>query len=233
MKRRHHVWSALYCVFVIASACVSGCKPRAETERINKDDSIDQLANTIKNDPLRRVDAICRVREIGPEGAPAIPSLIEVCNDRDEQVRCLAIVTLGEINQRPDDVVPVFEAALKDENWEVRFEAIKGLEEFGGDCKPATDALERALLICGSDVQTNAEAALSRILPNCRFGILALVNQLQSDNEKTRGAAALALGRHTSPKGTPRPCPGVRRGKVPEYPLDRPEAPHAAPSRAW
>jgi len=67
------------------------------------------------------VDALVKI------GKPAVNPLIEVLNDKNKDIRLVAVVALGEIKDKR--AIPPLIEALKDEDWCVRFAAAKALGE--------------------------------------------------------------------------------------------------------
>jgi HEAT repeat protein len=94
----------------------------------------------------------------------ALPPLIVASTDPDELVRARAVIALGLLGQKPEQVVPVLEKLLRNEKgWRVPSAAAKSLGRFGANAVTAIPALKEALKHQDSRVSGAATNALRAI----------------------------------------------------------------------
>ena len=72
---------------------------------------------------------------------PAIPILIQVLEDKNDDMHAIAALALGNISSADENVIQALIAALKDEDWRVRINAAEALGKIGPAAKQAIPAL--------------------------------------------------------------------------------------------
>jgi HEAT repeat protein len=143
--------------------------------------------------PQLRLESVHALAKIGLEAKIAIPPLIKLLRDNDEQVRSTAHQALRKMGQ---PAVTALTELLHDKNLSVRTSAAQALEVFGPDAKSAVPAL--AELLGDSTASFVAAYALGSIGPEARYAIPKLIALLQENND-SRSAYASALG-HIGPE---------------------------------
>lgn len=132
------------------------------------------------------------LREINRMGPQAVTALLEALADRDQGIRRMTAMALGQLGTRAKSAVPVLAKALKDENEMVRFNVAEALGRMGGEAVPAlTEALKN------EDVWIRFYAAktLGSIGRAAQSAVPALAEAIKDVNAWVRFYAALALGR--------------------------------------
>jgi CRP/FNR family cyclic AMP-dependent transcriptional regulator len=95
------------------------------------------------------------------QNSSAIPDLLRQLTDPDAGVRASVIHALGEL--RADSAIPLFDAALSDQDMEVRLQALMALDRIGQ--QPAPDLLNKLVSLLDDDsagLRTQAAAMLFR-----------------------------------------------------------------------
>ena len=94
-------------------------------------------------DPRVRYLAIYALGSLGSAAQPAIPLLIQRLNDADDGTRIDAMQGLVAIHLEPELVIPVFVKYVKDpdQGQSMRWRAVQGLGNFGGQAKQAVPIL--------------------------------------------------------------------------------------------
>ncbi len=129
-------------------------------------------------------------------GAKATPSLIDLLQDEDENLRIVAIAILGEIGAGELDTVSPLVRILQDrsaENRDSRIMAIHALEKFG---KPAIPALIGSLGDEDFYVRSDTALVLGRI---GKPVVPDLITALRTENSRVGYWAAAALGKIGKP----------------------------------
>ncbi|MBI2924830.1 MAG: HEAT repeat domain-containing protein [Verrucomicrobia bacterium] len=103
------------------------------------------------------------VRRIGPDGAPAVPVLIEVLGDDLPQARARICAALGAIGPESSAAVPMLTKALNDEWWYVRRNAATALGKIGSASRPAIAALTVAQQDLNEEVRDAGTEAIRLI----------------------------------------------------------------------
>ncbi len=91
--------------------------------------------------PEFKGEAAMTLANIGPAAGAAVPSLVRAVTNRDEWVHGAAIWALGQIHARPDVVLPVLVAELRDSRAPNREDAALALGKFGAGAKPDVSVL--------------------------------------------------------------------------------------------
>ncbi len=152
---------------------------------------------------MDRVAAVQTLRQIDPEGAfylptlipgtkQPIPTLIDSLRHPDASQQILAAQALSEIGPTAKQAIPALLELLKHEDYSVRSAGANALGFMGREAEPAVKPLLRALQDDNWDVRSRSASALSRIAPRNREVALALVRLLTDSH--VRSAAAKALG---------------------------------------
>lgn len=128
--------------------------------------------------------------EIGPKAAPAIAALILALeHDEDSTVRTHAVEALGQIGD--PEAIPIFIAALENQDDSIRWSAIGALESLGHKAKAAVPALMRAV----KNDEANGWIAASALGAIDAEGISTpvLIETLGDKDAQMRRFAALGL----------------------------------------
>jgi HEAT repeat protein len=141
---------------VADSLCLIGNEDEATIKAL-----IDALADPDRN---VRYCSIVAIETIGPAAAAAVPSLIRLLKDsNDEGIRKAAARTLGAIGAAAKAAIPTLIEALDDKDLYVRFSAAHALGRIGPEAKAAVPALRKALESDSKELQRHAASALERI----------------------------------------------------------------------
>jgi HEAT repeat protein len=156
------------------------------------------LISILKNDePVVRQYAAMALARIGPEAENAVPTLIEVLEERnnDTEVRRLVATALGMIGPNAKAGISVLTNRLQDreEDGEVRGAAAQALGMIGPEAKVAVPALIESLKDNDSRIRGFALAALERIGPPPKAHIPTLLAALKDDDLEVRGDASLSI----------------------------------------
>jgi HEAT repeat protein len=183
-------------LFLLVGMCVAEDVP-ALIKRLKSDDS-----------EARRA-AAKTFSEIGEEGKPAIPNLIDALKkDKDLYVRRYAAEALGKLGTDAKSAVPALAAALRDQKKEVGEAAAEALGSMGKEAvKPLADFLksEAPPAVKGKDVKKKGPApdseanevrrkaaeAIGKIGPDAKDAVDALIACLRDPGCRAEAAAAL------------------------------------------
>jgi hypothetical protein len=147
-----------------------------------------------------RIDAIRALGHYRGAAAGAINALTDLLNDKKEEVRWNAALTLGLIGPEAREALPALIAALHDEDADVREHAAESLGQVGVGSAEVVRALAAACKDRSERVRRDAVRSLGQLGPAARPA-LAEVEALRKDEvERVRKAAADALKR-IDPKG--------------------------------
>jgi HEAT repeat protein len=133
-------------------------------------------------------------------GKLAIPALLRALKDEDWIVRAdvaAALTYIGranpEVGSDSPEVVLALAAALRDQNGEVRRNALRGLYSFGQRAKPAVPALLEALQNPDAAVRVLSARTLLRIDPETvsQASVLPLLLKSLTDNDRVARWAAI------------------------------------------
>jgi hypothetical protein len=127
--------------------------------------SVPSLVQIYKENRSResRNAVVAALSNIGPAAQRALPCLLDAAVDSDFSIRFNALTALGEIHARPELVVPVLVAALRNGD-DSRVYAEAALGDFGEDAKTAVPSLLE-LLKNEQPPRNFAAEALKRIDP--------------------------------------------------------------------
>jgi len=129
-----------------------------------------------------RAGAAEAIRGIFPKARDAVPSLLELMNDKAPVVRAEAAKSLGSMGRRSDKTVPALAIALKDQDPAVRVAAVESLHWFGSKAEPAVPMLIVALSDKDFEVRYGAAGALAEIGPAAKAAVPALMDAFQREN---------------------------------------------------
>ena len=100
---------------------------------------------------------------LGTNAASAVDALIPCTKDSDKIVRAVATSALGNIDQEPEEVIPVLVEQLKDNDPQCRRMAAQAIGFFGKDARLAIPSLTSAMSDSDGNVRRLAKEALERI----------------------------------------------------------------------
>jgi HEAT repeat protein len=139
----------------------------------------------------------CAAQTVGDFGAAAesaVPDLIRLLADTDEDVRMFAVSSLGsighEIGPRAQTVAPALCKMLADPAESVRWEAADALGCLGPHAIPA---LIRTLGDPAADVRRQAATTLGQIGPSAKAAVPSLQKMLRDNSPGVRTEAAEAI----------------------------------------
>ena len=119
--------------------------------------------------------AVFALRWIGPAATAALPEMIECLKDPDESTRAEAVLSVGEIHQEPDRVVPILMGFLNEyeadqthwsKHWNACYRAMQSRGDFGAQAKPAIPILIRLLNDQRPFIRAEATNSLKSIDPD-------------------------------------------------------------------
>ena len=93
------------------------------------------------------------------------PGLIKTLEEKDSQLRILALIALAQIGEDSGPAVSHMARALEDENGDVRIYAARCLGRLGGVAKPALPALKKAAKADDPVLKKEAALAVKLISP--------------------------------------------------------------------
>ena len=132
-------------------------------------EGLNPLLNAFANpfQPTRRLAAfyIGSMQYLGTNAAPAVPVLIALLSDQEEQIASRAATALGDLHVEPALAIPALTNALKDPRPFIRSSAALALARFGSQARPAIPALTDALSDPKLPVRSAATNALLSISP--------------------------------------------------------------------
>ena len=108
---------------------------------------------------------IPEIPELGTNGRPAVPVLLDCVRQDDLRLKSAAFRTLAILRLEPEVVVPLLVGELTNRNHDIRSASARALAGFGGDARAAVRALSEALADPDADVRGAATAALGEIAP--------------------------------------------------------------------
>jgi len=103
------------------------------------------------------------IRELGSNGHPAVPILLNCLQERDAVMVMTAAESLGSLRLEAEIVVPALVRGLTNENYAVRAYLAKAVSEFGKEARGAVPALLEALDDRDDWARKAAAAALEKI----------------------------------------------------------------------
>ena len=131
---------------------------------------------------------------IGSQAEAAIPALIEVLTDKNENVRAFAVNALGKMGSQAQAAVPALIVALEDENSIVRFNAAYALAWISPTTTEAVPILIEALNKRNFRTRREVVVALGQFNSEAKAIVPVLIKALTDENKDVRVSAANALG---------------------------------------
>jgi len=117
---------------VVFSTTTTGAQPPPKDNAKNRETlmirALDSDAVDIQRTALILLGEIGQTDPIGRRLAPQVIRLLK--SSQDPMIQAEGVMTLGKINAKITDALPVFSAVLKTSNAEVRLAAVKGLRDF-------------------------------------------------------------------------------------------------------
>lgn len=143
-------------------------------------------------DTDQRSSALMRLKVMGVSAAPATPALAEIlAGEPDPSLRRTAAVVVAEIGPRASAASPELVRALKDEDSDVAARSRWALKRLGAAAVPSlSDALGN-----GAGFDESVARTLSEMWSDAAEAVPALTAALDSEEERVRYYAVVALGR--------------------------------------
>jgi HEAT repeat protein len=144
----------------------------------------------LKTQPSIRTQAAQALAKMGEK---AVPALVKLVKDGDEDSRANAVQALGVIGPDNDEVVPALCVAIKDKSLRVRSIAIKLVGDIGAPAKAALPDLLQCLTDPNDTIRNDAMDAMGKKMG--KIAVPQLIGALRSRNADIRDKAASALAR--------------------------------------
>jgi HEAT repeat protein len=142
-----------------------------------------------------RREAAAALGVIGPEGAAAVPALLQALDDEDTTVRQEALTTLGRIGPAARAAVPVLLHALRDKDTDYRVLTLQALGGIGPENEAVVPTLVKMLLDDDREkMRFTATGILKTFGSKARAAIPELARGLKRNDVGVRNAAAAVLG---------------------------------------
>jgi HEAT repeat protein len=129
------------------------------------------------------------------DATPALPILIRVLSDPDEEIRGYAVDTIGGIGPKAREAVPAIETALGDKNAFVRVQAAAALSKVSPRNSKSVSHLILSLNDKDRHIRWLAATHLGELGPDARIAVDVFVAMLAEDELDNRVAYIRALGR--------------------------------------
>ncbi len=165
--------------------------------------------------PQARELAVMLLAQVGPEAAPAAPTLVKLLGDPSSLIQVNAAATLIMIGDQPRDeesdtptedgaervalAVRTLATLLKHPEENIRMTALSSLGNAGLAAKPAIPRMTAALGDVNPQVRTMAASSLGRLGPLAAAQVAALKSLAEDEDPEVRGAAALAIRQIEAP----------------------------------
>ena len=182
---------------------VQSSNPRYASASLTRDQAIERfdgpergarrLVTYLRLPRWMEADRCGAVYLLGRCGVRAVPALVRILRDTDDEVRAWAAEALGEIGPEAKVAIPALMKALGDSKGGVRLCAARALGRVGPEAKAAVPALIKALGDSDYIMRECAAGALGAIGPEAKVAVPALVKLSEDASFVVRQAAAAAL----------------------------------------
>ncbi|MBI3322174.1 MAG: HEAT repeat domain-containing protein [Candidatus Omnitrophica bacterium] len=137
----------------------------------------------------------------GDTTSEVVPLLLQALNEKDADLRALAVLLLAGVDNKSGEVISGLRRALNDSSQDVRACAVLALEREGPSAQGA--ASDFARLLNSREERLRAAIALARIDPEGRQALdtLIVIFRDESEEETNRVQAVNALGQLQPPGG--------------------------------
>lgn len=153
-----------------------------------------QLAQTGKDISVRK-QAISQFTDFREEASVFIPVLIQLLQEKNQEIRYVVIETLGQFEEDAVEALPFLLEALQDTHLSIRRETAWALGELGQETLEVISALINALSDSDIYVRFNAVSALGELGRKSPEAVVALASMLKDLDFDVRRNAASMLGR--------------------------------------
>jgi HEAT repeat protein len=169
------------------SRAAAGDKPPAPP-------SVPALVQTLNHsaDNAARLQALTDLAVCGPQAEPALPNLLRLLRDQDDNFRLNAALALGKLGK---PAVPALVKLLADEDGDVRYHALSALGWVGADAGAAAPAIIKVFADSDAGLRRKAAEALGRIRPDPDATLAVLILVFDDVDETVRDAASAAVAR--------------------------------------
>jgi HEAT repeat protein len=158
--------------------------------------AVASLIEVLKKDADLRLHLLDVLERIGADAEAAVPVVVSLGKDADDETRASAIGTLGKIGRRSPQAIAAVSDGLRDGFQPVRAKAVRALGECGPAAKEAVPALIRAWKEEKDEsVRQGILDALGLIGPGAKDAVPMLTEALRHNEPIIRWCAARALGR--------------------------------------
>src|SRR5438128_5082049 len=155
-----------------------------------------KIAGVVKDleskDSAVRYDAITELAEYGSRAKAAVPALVRILQEPNEELRVATALTLGKIGKAA--VAPVTEL-LSHPDTDIRFYGLWALGNIGPEARAATAKVLRGLGDKDANIRRKAAYALGRIGPDPKDVVRPLIKAFTDDDADVRQEAGDAVGR--------------------------------------
>jgi HEAT repeat protein len=178
-------------VVVVGLACCAAPARQNGGDKPPAPDSVPVLLKKIKGaDRETRLQALMDLADHGPKAAAAVPALVQLLHDQDEDFRLNAALALGRIGNA---AIPALVEALADQDMDVRYHALSALGWAGPAARPAAPVVIKMFAQKDAGLRRKAAEALGRITPDGALEVLILA--FGDTDPEVRGAAAEAAAK--------------------------------------
>ncbi len=184
--------------FLLLTVLAVGQPAPAKAEKSNnKTEVVSSLIAQLKDSNAKvRAKAAQVLGTMGPIAQAAVPALINLLKDRDNEVRHKAYDAFVAVLAGADKQtgVAIFSAALKHQDPEIREAFAMGLGEMGVEAKAVVPALVEALTDSSRRVRQEVAHTLGKMGVEAKAAVPALIKALQDEDDDFREQAIEVLG---------------------------------------
>jgi HEAT repeat protein len=152
---------------------------------------------------LRMNVAVMTLQYIRTDHPEALKILADALQEKDNEVRFRAAISLAQVGRAPGETVAVLTEALKDKNASVRVQAVNALAQLGKQAEKALPALVAALKDSDAGVRRQACWAVGNLQADAKETLTALVGILKDDDAGVRQQALHSLWNRFREEGAP------------------------------